>query len=165
MVAVKRHYHYIRETYRRDNDLMVAQITPKTTGAAIKINWDMSLPEASSDVYGFGYGVDESLQIPYVLRNARFTALSRTECQNTLQAAKLLKSAAAITSDLHLCANELKVGAGLCSGDSGGPLIMKTKDGFVQVGISSYRFDISDGCGNVAVPDERARVSQNRRMV
>ena len=55
-----------------------------------------------------------------------------------------------------ICAGGQEEGKGACSGDSGGPLMCKLDNQWVQVGITSW----SSGCGHINYPSVYARVGE-----
>ncbi len=158
VLEIHRHHRYRNTRHGIRNDVMLARFQPPVAPhVPIKLNYDASQPQADASVYGFGYGFDERGRHAMILRVARFHAVPTHRCARKLQRAGHRLGAANLSHRQHLCANENHVGRGMCSGDSGGPLIMKTARGFVQVGVSSYRF--TQRCGNTERPDVYARVS------
>lgn len=156
--GVHRHHRFTKAAHGLLSDVMIAEIYPPVQpNVAIKLNYDGSQPHDNSQVYGFGYGVDELNRHALKLRAAQFHAVSITQCRQKLARARHPSSARSISPRVHMCANEDTIGRGMCDGDSGGPLIMKTRSGFVQVGIYSYR--VTRRCGSTERPDIYARVS------
>lgn len=166
VISFMRHHNYVRGDTSMVADVMVAKFGPPTTGAAIRLNWGAREPAPESAVYGFGYGRNEH-GVAYVLRTARFIALASNTCRRKLRAATFRNVASNLNDSIHLCANERKVGAGICHGDSGGPLVMKRPGGFKQVGITLARFRRrpQDPCGDVQIPDAYTRVSLYRSWI
>lgn len=53
-----------------------------------------------------------------------------------------------------VCAGFMRRGQGLCVGDYGGPLVYRSKNRFLQIGVASW----SQGCGAEGLPDVYTRV-------
>lgn len=156
---VRRHPLFKQNDYGFSADLTLVRFNPPAWHAKpIRLNTQWAVPQPEGEVYGFGYGVDEYGNLPYVLRKGMFVALAPWRCRWRFRESSLPTVANNIDGGMHLCANERVVGRGMCNGDSGGPLVMKTAAGLVQVGINSYR--VVGKCGDVKRPDVYTRVSR-----
>uniref|UniRef100_A0A1I7Y616 Peptidase S1 domain-containing protein n=1 Tax=Steinernema glaseri TaxID=37863 RepID=A0A1I7Y616_9BILA len=119
------------------NDIAIIEIDPVQLNdqvKAIRIVKDDSelLRSQKATVIGFGtYKVTEGKEIvSSYLRHTNVRLFSASECRQ--------KNGAYINESL-LCAGDMGKGTG--SGDSGGPLLVSTRDGLVQVGVTSHGSD------------------------
>jgi hypothetical protein len=116
----------------------------------ITLNDDSLRPTDGEDVVAIGLGeidTDENTDTnPDILRKVTVQAVAHDEC------AAIWGNG--LVEDVMLCAKE--GGEGVCNGDSGGPLLEKRGDEYVQVGITSFG---KIGCGDPNFPDVYTRVS------
>lgn len=161
---VKRHEQFVMSTFRSYHDIAVAKVDPPIlTDAVMRLNKSPSMPAKEKSVLALGYGgIDHKGTGSRQLRRARFVALSHNQCVAKVIQAKFPTTAQGLHSKVHLCANERKLGVGVCAGDSGGPLVVTpppgSNDFWLQVGISSF-FLPGETCGDVNRPDVYTRVS------
>lgn len=117
----------------------------------VRVNTDTSKPSTGAFVKSIGYGsTSYAGPVNRLLREVDTPAVSTATCQTEyLQDTTLDKRA--------LCAGYEAGRCGICSGDSGGPLIQFDPDGNpVQVGVASR----SKGCAWAGVPAIFTRVSE-----
>jgi trypsin len=116
------------------NDIAVVTLaSPLSNGAIQTINRDTNYPTGATPVpvtaYGFG-GFNPAADLSEVLRKASTSVRPDSECKNEHETYK---------SALQVCT--LNAAEGICSGDSGGPIVDSKG---VQIGLLSYG---SDFCG------------------
>jgi Trypsin len=134
------HPLYVKNKYSYDQMLIV--MDGESTTKPIRINRKPTLPAVGSEVTTMGWGVadkDNGLMSPLLMEVTVFVE-SNSECKDTYSSDK--SPLILITPDM-LCAAD--VGQDTCSGDSGGPLILKRlnkRD--LLVGVVSWGLQCAD---------------------
>ena len=137
---------------------------------AIHVNTDCNYPLACSHLrlsgHGRGCTENEVEKIGHVLRTTVVKAVDAPSCERLLAKANLTLAVHELRDEEHICAVHDECGSGLCSGDSGAPLVMRIKkekhlyegedDGSdddtirVQVGVGTWHVS---QCGTARRPD------------
>uniref|UniRef100_A0A1B0C0N7 Peptidase S1 domain-containing protein n=1 Tax=Glossina palpalis gambiensis TaxID=67801 RepID=A0A1B0C0N7_9MUSC len=91
------------------------------------------IPTGNAIVYGWGSTSNTNTEVfPNILQMAKVEIISMKACENALEYQ---------ASDLHstnLCTGPLTEGKGICSSDSGGPLVQKLNGKNILIGIVSW---------------------------
>jgi hypothetical protein len=135
--------------------------TSKLVSTFMKLNTDPNLPETEGqEMYVMGWGrptVNGTEERSDVLREAEVLYIPNEECRN-ITSEKLMRNLSEVIFDISLCAADFEEGIDTCTGDSGGPIILRgTNDSTddVQLGVTSFGF----GCADPVLPGIYARVS------
>ncbi|XP_045132508.1 serine protease 42-like [Portunus trituberculatus] len=151
----KMHPEYSPDTIH--NDLAVVTLnSPVTFTHYIR---PACLPTADRNLEGAtltatGWGLmdynDPDADLPIVLQEVDLTAWNNVECQDVWR--NLMSSHVLLNS--QLCAS--RPGKDTCSGDSGGPLLLKADGRWTVVGVTSYGYK----CAEIGKPGVYTRVSK-----
>uniref|UniRef100_A0AAY4BFE3 Peptidase S1 domain-containing protein n=2 Tax=Denticeps clupeoides TaxID=299321 RepID=A0AAY4BFE3_9TELE len=137
-----------------NHDIALLQIAQRVEFS--KLVSPVQLPRATDQfnkdsecwVTGWGFvGKDTPLGGNQTLQQVKLSLLDNVFCKNSY-------ADITITSSM-LCAGVLEGGKDACKDDSGGPLVCRAFDKFVQIGIVS----LGDGCAIKAIPGVYTRVS------
>jgi Trypsin len=132
---------------------------PVTDVAPVKLATpaDRSAEKIGGSVSTFGYGLTTSdfRSHPHSLRTGQMTVISPAACKKAYPRAII---------GSELCAQDSKTKkpplVEACAGDSGGPLIRRTPQGPVQIGVTSWGPEVKDAkCGVKHLPGVYMRVS------
>jgi trypsin len=138
------------------NDIMILKLSSPVNDIpgleVIPLNFDGSKPSNGADLMTMGLGMTATGGYSNVLQEVTVTAIDLTVC-----ATKYANGGLSVPSDVMLCA--AGSGKDSCSGDSGGPLILKNTG--EQVGIVSWGV----GCADKAYPGVYTRVSTYQEWI
>ncbi|KAI9586379.1 trypsin-1-like [Glossina fuscipes] len=144
---------YLGDTKPYDVGLVYTKIGFKWTAtvASIALPSKNVIPTGNAIVYGWGSTSNTNTEIfPNILQMAEVKIISMKACENALEYQ---------ASDLHstnLCTGPLTEGKGICSSDSGGPLVQKLNGKNILIGIVSWA---EIPCGRKNSPSVYVRVS------
>jgi secreted trypsin-like serine protease len=112
---------------------------------------------AAAAILGYGMTAPESETGPPIapLQQGALTVLGAGDCEKAYPRA--IEATMLCTADL---AHQAPPFVMACPGDSGGPIIVQTPNGPVQVGVTSWGAEVMEvGCGLRALPNVAMRVS------
>ncbi|XP_063866252.1 coagulation factor XI-like [Scylla paramamosain] len=151
----KIHPDYSSDTIHNDLALVILD-SPVTFTDFIR---PACLPTADRNLEGAtltatGWGLtdydDAGGELPIVLQEVELTAWNNAECQDVWR--NIMSSHVLLNS--QLCAS--RPGKDTCSGDSGGPLLLKADGRWTVVGVTSYGYK----CAEIGKPGVYTRVSK-----
>ena len=165
---VLRHPRYYQQAAQDvdEYDYAIIKIYGTTTDfAPVALNRDANVPStAGEELHVIGWGrptVNGTSEVSKVLREAEVFYIPNEDC-------KQIKSGTIDLSDnvidgITLCAADFDELDDACTGDSGGPILLKGEnaDADIQLGIVSYGF----GCANPKLPGIYARVTQVQEWI
>lgn len=151
VVAVHQHWGFKQDNFGiRDDVALVRMDAPAPPPTAeTKLSRQAWWPYPGKNVQLFGFGAkNDAREGARILRTATLTMISANACRERMQWPEWKN---ALRPDKQFCINEWEREAGICDGDSGGPLRVD----YLQVAIASYRLG---PCGSRVRPDVFVRV-------
>jgi secreted trypsin-like serine protease len=91
-------------------------------------------------------------------------AIPQSVCSQTTTDDGSVTYVGSITARM-LCAGLMEGSRGVCHGDSGGPLMVRTPGGWLQVGITSFVASFDEPCAHEGFPDVYSNVSALKNFV
>jgi len=143
------HPDYYRSDDGLFNDVAVIKLQDSVDVATVNLNTDPTYPpfrEQEFTTMGFGF-TENNGPLSATLQVAGLQVLSPFDCQESFPEM-------GISSSQHVCAQSPAIG--VCTGDSGGPLMDGAYSTSIQVGVVSFTFD---GCASLDYPDVYAKVA------
>ena len=159
------HPNYVPGTYAWDIMLMHLESSDDEDDMVyVNLNSDPSVPSIGQSLTAIGMGIvgfhDESFVLPSTLQETQLLAVDMETCRFQYQAGEAEILAEGLVpqnvTDDQLCANAM--GVGVCSGDSGSPLILKGDKPSKDTLIGTVAWT-RGGCANNAFPDVFSSVS------
>jgi len=138
-----------------DNDIMLLRLKESVPNASlVELNFDDYIPldGTAGVIMGFGQ-TEEKGDISYDLLEAVVPIVPNDRCHELLRYAGDIEA-------FHLCAG-IDGTVDACIGDSGGPLLQKQKDTWLQIGVVSFGI----GCARRNTPGVYTRVSYYRDWI
>jgi len=130
------HPDYNKPRRREENDIMLVRLERQVPNAELlRLNFDadLNLTDAMGTTMGFGQISDPGPTSDKLLQ-VDVPVVDEDECRERWQRR-------GVPSPFHLCAGA--EGKDTCGGDSGGPLLLDTDEGWLQIGVTSFGI----GCG------------------
>ncbi|CAB9499065.1 Chymotrypsin-like elastase family member 1 [Seminavis robusta] len=153
------HHNYFRTDLSLYNDLAVLQLARALPAAVTPVSWNRDTsypPETNQTVTVMGFGLTANMgALSNTLQVVDLQMVSRYDCQ-VAYTTENVTGQSVISSGMHLCA--LGDGSGVCTGDSGGPLLDGISSDSLQIGVTSFTH--SD-CASVMFPDVFTDLADN----
>ena len=153
-------------------DIMIVKLKHEVSSDTpfIKMNSNPAIPTVGQSVMAVGYGdvakAGDSVVLPDKLQEIEMKAVGKSTCLFQYEAAEasLIEQGFAVqkVTDDQLCAKSID--AGVCNGDSGGPLIVKGKTPADDVLVGTVAWT-RGGCGNNLFPDVFSSMSYNYEWI
>jgi len=149
IVKERRHPSYVESTLENDFCLFQLDKTVSTTTSTkirLSLNRNGTLPTGGQSLTVMGYGrIEEDGDYSKKLRDVKVPAVKNSECYSAY--------GDIFRKTIMFCAG--KLGKDACSGDSGGPIILRRGNRHIVLGVVSYGL----GCAREDYPGVYARVS------
>ena len=151
----KRHPNYNSRTL--ENDFVLLRLwedVPMSTEVTLSLNSQYVVPSEGDPVTTLGLGtLQQGGDVSNILRDVEVFAINSEVCNRSYNGE--------VIDDVMFCAGVEGGGQDACSGDSGGPLILKSGNIHLLVGIVSWGY----GCAQAEYPGVYARVSSSYNWI
>lgn len=160
VVQVIEHPNYNPFNFKNDIALLKLNRVPPGSHVLMMTPTMMEGYLPNEMVKAVGWGYDENNNLPNILQEVSLPLADHARCNQVFDYVYTVDDVGFVTSKM-ICAGPPDGSVDTCSGDSGGPLFIRTEAGTVQLGITSWGY----GCALPYYYGVYTRVSSYRDWV